>query len=363
MSSSVNAIEASSPSSEKPLLALELDALGTSLDKVPEQATLPLPQRPRRLRRTTGLRRMVQETCLTVNDLIYPVFVMEGSNCRESIVSMPDCYRYSLDLLLAEVAEAYALGIGAIALFPLIPAEQKDNAGTESYNPEGLVPRAVRAIKQALPELVVITDVALDPYSTEGHDGIVQDGQILNDETVAVLVKQALCQAEAGADMVAPSDMMDGRVGAIRRALDAAGWINVGILAYSAKYASAYYGPFRDALDSAPKFGDKKTYQMDPANGQEALKEVALDVAEGADMVMVKPALAYMDVIHRVKQQTALPVAAYNVSGEYAMIKAAAQQGWIDEQKIVLETLTGLKRAGADLILTYFAKAVALWLQ
>ena len=323
----------------------------------------PLISRPRRLRRTAGLRRMVQETCLTVKDLIYPVFVMEGGNRREAIASMPDCYRYSLDLLLAEVTEVYELGIGAIALFPLIPAEQKDNAGTESYNPEGLVPRAVQAIKQTAPNLVVITDVALDPYSTEGHDGIVQDGQILNDETVAVLVKQALCQAEAGADMVAPSDMMDGRVGAIRRALDAAGWINVGILAYSAKYASAYYGPFRDALDSAPKFGDKKTYQMDPANGQEALKEVAMDVAEGADMVMVKPALAYMDVIHRVKQQTALPVAAYNVSGEYAMIKAAAQQGWVDERQIVLETLTGLKRAGADLILTYFAKAVAHWLQ
>ena len=208
----------------------------------PSEAS-PLISRPRRLRRTAGLRRMVQETCLTVKDLIYPVFVMEGGNRREAIASMPDCYRYSLDLLLAEVTEAYELGIGAIALFPLIPAEQKDNAGTESYNPDGLVPRAVRAIKQTLPNLVVITDVALDPYSTEGHDGIVQDGQILNDETVAVLVKQALCQAEAGADMVAPSDMMDGRVGAIRRGLDAAGWINVGILAYSAKYASAYYGP------------------------------------------------------------------------------------------------------------------------
>ena len=362
MSSSVDAISTSPTSSERSLLALEQEALGAPLEPSPGQ-TLPLLQRPRRLRRTAGLRRMVQETYLTVSDLIYPVFVMEGSNRREPIASMPDCYRYSLDLLLAELLEVYDLGIAAIALFPLIPAEQKDNAGTESYNPDGLVPRAVRAIKQALPDLVVITDVALDPYSTEGHDGIVQDGQILNDETVAVLVKQALCQAEAGADMVAPSDMMDGRVGAIRRGLDAAGWINVGILAYSAKYASAYYGPFRDALDSAPKFGDKKTYQMDPANGQEALKEVALDVAEGADMVMVKPALAYMDVIHRVKQQTALPVAAYNVSGEYAMIKAAAQQGWVDEKQIVLETLTGLKRAGADLILTYFAKAVAHWLQ
>jgi len=324
---------------------------------------LSIQHRPRRLRRTEGLRCMVQESHLTIRDLIYPVFVMEGSQTKEEIASMPGCYRYSLDLLLDEIAAAAELGIPAIALFPLIPYDQKDNAGTESYNPQGLVPRAIRAIKQAVPNIVVITDVALDPYSTEGHDGIVKDGQILNDETVAVLVKQALSQAEAGADLVAPSDMMDGRVGAIRAALDAEGWINVGILAYSAKYASAYYGPFRDALDSAPKFGDKKTYQMDFANGREALKEVALDITEGADMVMVKPALAYMDVIHRIRQHTNLPVVAYNVSGEYAMVKAAAQQGWIDEQKIVLETLTGLKRAGADLILTYFAKDVAHWLK
>lgn len=325
--------------------------------------TLSIQYRPRRLRRTDGLRRMVQESRLTVNDLIYPIFVMEGINLKEEIASMPGCDRYSLDLLLTEVAAAAELGIPAIALFPLIPYNQKDNAGTESYNPQGLVPRAIRAIKQAVPNMVVITDVALDPYSTEGHDGIVQDGQILNDETVAVLVKQALCQAEAGANLVAPSDMMDGRVGAIRTALDADGWINVGILAYSAKYASAYYGPFRDALDSAPKFGDKKTYQMDPANGKEALKEVTLDIAEGADIVMVKPALAYMDIIYQIRQQTHVPIAAYNVSGEYAMVKAAAQQGWIDEKKIVLETLTSLKRAGADLILTYFAKDVAQWLK
>ncbi|MEM6597877.1 MAG: porphobilinogen synthase [Cyanobacteria bacterium P01_D01_bin.36] len=323
---------------------------------------LALKHRPRRLRRTDKLRRMVQESHLTVADLIYPVFVMEGSNLKEEIASMPGCYRYSLDLLLSEVTAAAELGIPAIALFPLIPYDQKDNAGTESYNPQGLVPRAIRAIRQAVPDMIVITDVALDPYSTEGHDGIVEDGQILNDETVAVLAKQALCQAEAGAHMVAPSDMMDGRVGAIRTALDAEGWIDVSILAYSAKYASAYYGPFRDALDSAPKFGDKKTYQMDPANGQEALKEIALDINEGADIVMVKPALAYMDVIYRIRQATHMPIAAYNVSGEYAMIKAAAQQGWIDEKKIVLETLTGLKRAGADLILTYFAKDVAQWL-
>lgn len=319
--------------------------------------------RPRRLRRNATLRRMVRENGLHVEDLIYPLFVMEGEGQREAIPSMPGCYRYTLDQLLVEVQQVHELGIGAIALFPLIPYALKDNAGTESYNPNGLIPRTVRAIKQAIPEIVVITDVALDPYSSEGHDGIVQDGQILNDETVAVLVKQAIAQAEAGADFVAPSDMMDGRVGAIRKALDAEGWINVGILAYSAKYASAYYGPFRDALDSAPKFGDKKTYQMDAANSREALKEVELDIAEGADIVMVKPALAYLDIILQIKQHTNLPVAAYNVSGEYAMIKAAAEQGWIDEKKVILETLTGMKRAGADLILTYFAKDVAVMLR
>jgi porphobilinogen synthase len=327
------------------------------------QTTPKIIQRPRRLRRTETLRRMVREHHLQVEDLIYPLFVMEGEGQVEEISSMPGSYRYTLDLLLPEVQEAYQLGIGAIALFPLIPHHQKDNAGTESYNPNGLIPRTVRAIKQAVPDILVITDVALDPYSSEGHDGIVQDGQILNDETVAVLVKQALVQAEAGANFVAPSDMMDGRVGAIRQALDAQGWINVGILAYSAKYASAYYGPFRDALDSAPKFGDKKTYQMDAANATEAIKEVDLDIAEGADIVMVKPALAYLDIICRIKQHTNLPVAAYNVSGEYAMIKAAAEQGWIDEKKVILETLTSMKRAGADLILTYFAKEVALMLK
>ena len=319
--------------------------------------------RPRRLRRTGTLRRMVRETVLTAADLIYPLFVMEGEGHQEAVPSMPNCFRYSLDLLLEEAKAVWELGIGAIALFPLIPHHQKDNAGTESYNPNGLIPRAVRALKQILPELLVITDVALDPYSSEGHDGIVQNGQILNDETVAVLVKQALVQAEAGADFVAPSDMMDGRVREIRQALDAEGWINVGILAYSAKYASAYYGPFRDALDSAPKFGDKKTYQMDAANAREALKEVELDIKEGADIVMVKPALAYLDVICRIKQHTNLPIAAYNVSGEYAMVKAAAQQGWIDEKAVMLETLTSMKRAGADVILTYFAKEAALALR
>ncbi len=277
---------------------------------------------------------------------------------------MPGSYRYTLDLLLKEVNEAWELGIPAIALFPLVAEEKKDNAGTESYNPEGLIQRTVRAIKQAIPEIMIITDIALDPFSSKGHDGIVsEEGEILNDETVEVLVKQAISHAQAGADIVAPSDMMDGRIGAIRQGLDEAGYTQVAILAYTAKYASAYYGPFRDALDSAPKFGDKKTYQMNPANSREALTELALDEAEGADIVMVKPALAYLDIIHLLRSATDLPVAAYNVSGEYAMIKAAGKMGWIDEKKVMLETLTSIKRAGADLILTYFAKEVALILR
>ncbi len=319
--------------------------------------------RPRRLRRTETLRRMVRETTLSVNDLIYPMFVTEGEGQKVEIASMPDCYRYSLDLLLKEIKEVYDLGINAIALFPVVPEELKDDTGTESFNPNGLVQRTVKAIREAVPEIIVMTDVALDPFTNHGHDGLIDDqGNILNDPTVEVLVKMAVSQAAAGASFVAPSDMMDGRVGAIRRALDAEGYIDVGILAYSAKYASAYYGPFRDALDSAPKFGDKKTYQMDAANAREALKEIELDIAEGADMVMVKPALAYLDIIHQVRNATNLPVAAYNVSGEYSMIKAAARMGWIDEKKIILETLTSMKRAGADLILTYFAKEVALML-
>jgi porphobilinogen synthase len=319
--------------------------------------------RPRRLRHTPAIRRLVRETELTVNDLIYPVFIMEGENQKISIPSMPDCYRYSLDLLLKEVVNAYNLGINAIALFPLIAEDKKDNFGAESYNPDGLVQRTVKAIKKEVPEMIVITDVALDPFSIYGHDGIVGDGKILNDETVEVLVKMSLSQAAAGANFVAPSDMMDGRVGAIRRALDAAGYLDVGILAYTAKYASAYYGPFRDALESAPKFGDKKTYQMDGANSREALREANLDIAEGADIIMVKPALAYLDIIRRLRDSSYLPIAAYNVSGEYSMIKAAAKQGWIDEKSLILETLTSMKRAGADLILTYFAPDVALMKQ
>ncbi|AFY74060.1 delta-aminolevulinic acid dehydratase [Synechococcus sp. PCC 7502] len=320
--------------------------------------------RPRRLRRNPAIRRLVSETTLTVNDFIYPLFVMEGENTKVEVSSMPGCYRYTLDLLLKEIAEVYALGINAIALFPVVPNEKKDDGGTESYNPNGLIQKTVSAIKQAIPDILVITDVALDPFTTHGHDGLVdENGIIVNDPTVEVLVKMSLSQAVAGADMVAPSDMMDGRIGAIRDALDADGFEDVAILAYSAKYASAYYGPFRDALESAPKSGDKKTYQMDPANSREALKEVYLDIAEGADIVMVKPALAYLDIIAKVKDATDLPVAAYNVSGEYAMIKAAAERGWIDGEKVMLETLTSMKRAGADIILTYFAKEAAQILQ
>lgn len=319
--------------------------------------------RPRRLRRTPALRKMLQETCLTVSDLIYPLFVMEGENIQTEVPSMPGSYRYTPDLLLREVDAAARLGIPAIALFPVVPDEKKDSTGQESFNPEGLIQTCVRQIRQAVPEITVVTDVALDPYNSDGHDGIVRDGIILNDETVEVLVKQALSQAEAGTDIVAPSDMMDGRVGAIREALDEHGYTDVAILAYSAKYASAFYGPFRDALGSAPKAGDKKTYQMDPANAREALREVELDEMEGADMVMIKPALAYLDIIYRIREATELPIAAYNVSGEYAMIKAADQKGWIDGKKVMLESLTAMKRAGADMILTYFAKEVALLLR
>jgi porphobilinogen synthase len=319
-----------------------------------------LTHRPRRLRRNAAIRNLVRETTLSVYDLIYPMFVMEGSQTREEIASMPGAYRFTLDLFLEEVREVFALGIQAIALFPAIDPSHKDDLGSESYNPEGLVQRTVRAMKALEPELIVFTDVALDPFTTHGHDGLLgEQGEILNDETVEVLTKMALSHAAAGADFVAPSDMMDGRIGEIRDRLDEEGYHRVGILAYSAKYASAYYGPFRDALGSAPKSGDKKTYQMDPANSREAMKEVYLDVMEGADMVMVKPALAYLDVVAKVKEATNLPVAAYNVSGEYAMIKAADRLGWIDGKKVMLETLLSMKRAGADVILTYFAKEVA----
>jgi len=322
-----------------------------------------LPIRPRRNRRTAGIRGLVRETELSAAHLVYPLFLHEGSE-DQPISSMPGCTRWSLAGLVKEAGEAFALGVPAVVLFPAISEKLKTRGAAEAWNVKGLVPRAIKALKEALPELVVITDVALDPYNADGHDGLVSDdGRVLNDETVEALCKQALSHAEAGADIVSPSDMMDGRVAALRRALDDAGFADVSILAYTAKYASAFYGPFRGALDSAPKFGDKKTYQMDYANAREAEREAALDEAEGADMMMVKPAMPYLDILCRLRQTTTLPLAAYQVSGEYLMIKSAAASGWLDEKKIVLETLTGIRRAGADVILTYFAKDVARWLR
>lgn len=320
-----------------------------------------LPLRPRRNRKSEGIRGLVRETELTPAHLIYPLFLHAGAD-DQPISSMPGCIRWSLDGLVKEAGEAHALGIPAVVLFPAIAEPLKTRDACEAWNPDGLVPQAIAALKAAHPTLTVITDVALDPYNADGHDGLVSDdGRILNDETVTALVKQALCHAAAGADIVSPSDMMDGRVGALRAALDEAGHEEVSIMSYTAKYASAYYGPFRGALDSAPRFGDKKTYQMDYGNAREALREAALDEAEGADIMMVKPAIPYLDVILRLRQQSTLPIAAYHVSGEYLMIKAAAASGWLDEKKIVLETLTGIRRAGADMILTYFAKDVAKW--
>jgi porphobilinogen synthase len=322
---------------------------------------LNLPIRPRRNRRTAAIRDLVRETELTPSHLIYPLFVHAG-NEDQPIESMPGCTRWTVDGLLKEAGEAHALGVPAVVLFPAISDRLKTRDASEAWNAKGLVPRAIRALKAEFPALTVITDVALDPYNSDGHDGLVSDdGRILNDETVAALCSQALCHADAGADIVSPSDMMDGRVAALRSALDGADYADVGILSYTAKYASACYGPFRGALDSAPKFGDKKTYQMDYANAREAEREAALDEAEGADMLMVKPATLYLDIIHRLRARTTLPIAAYHVSGEYLMIKAAAASGWLDEKKMVLETLTGIRRAGADMILTYFAKDVAKW--
>jgi len=318
-----------------------------------------LPIRPRRNRRTSSIRALVRETLLTPADFIWPLFVVEGSNRRVPIGSMPGCARLSIDLLVAEVKEAWELGVPAVALFPALEDKLKDGRATESTNPEGLLQRAVRALKEQVPGVTVITDVAMDPYSSDGHDGVLRDGKILNDETLPILEAMAVRQAEAGADVVAPSDMMDGRVGAIRRALDESGHTGVGILSYAAKYASAFYGPFREALDSAPREGDKKTYQMDPANVREALREVELDVAEGADMVMVKPGMPYLDVIRAVRQNFEVPVAAYQVSGEFAMLKAAGEKGWLDYESAMAESLLALKRAGADCILTYAAKEMS----
>ena len=315
--------------------------------------------RGRRLRTSAAMRDMVAEHNLKPADFIAPVFVMEGENEKIEIPSMPDYYRYTLDLLMDEIQELQEVGIRSVLVFAKVPDELKDNKGSEALNPDGLMQRAVRAIKEEFPEMLVMTDIAMDPYSSYGHDGIVEDGEILNDESVEVLSKMAVSHARAGVDMVAPSDMMDGRIGAMRKAMDDEGFEHTGIMAYSAKYASSYYGPFRDALDSAPGFGDKKTYQMDPANVQEAIKEAKLDEQEGADIVMVKPGLPYMDVIRAVKENVSVPVSVYNVSGEYAMLKAAAQKGWLNEEEAMMEALVGFKRAGADLIATYFAKAAA----
>jgi porphobilinogen synthase len=315
-----------------------------------------LQRRNRILRQSPAIRAMVAETVLTPNDFIVPLFIDEGKGVEIEIASMPGYYRRSLDGTLKEIRELWALGIKSVLLFVKSKDELKDNTGKEAWNPEGLMQRSIKAIKEAVPEMVVMTDVALDPYSVYGHDGIVENGEIVNDPTVEALMKMSLSHAEAGADWVAPSDMMDGRIGAIRRVLEENNFTKTGIMAYSAKYASCFYGPFRDALDSAPGFGDKKTYQMNPANRLEAVKEALIDVEEGADIVMVKPGLPYLDIIREVKNAVNVPVSAYNISGEYAMIKAAAKMGWIDEPKAILETLTSLKRAGADLIATYFAK-------
>ena len=322
--------------------------------------------RMRRMRRDDFSRRLMRENLLSADDLIYPVFVLEGEHRREPVTSMPGVERVSIDELLHEAAEIYSLGIPAIALFPVTPPEKKSEDARESFNPEGLAQRAVRAIKDKLPELGVITDVALDPFTTHGQDGLIDtSAYVLNDETVEVLVKQARSHAEAGADIVAPSDMMDGRIGAIRAALETSGHHNTRILAYSAKYASSFYGPFRDAVGSAASLGGghKYSYQMDPANSDESLREIALDLEEGADMVMVKPGMPYLDIIRRVKDEFGVPTFAYQVSGEYAMLKAAALNGWLDEPAVVMESLLAIKRAGADAILTYFAKQAGRWLQ
>ena len=329
-----------------------------------------LTYRPRRLRRTPALRAMVREQHLAPTDFIYPLFVHEGAT-NEAIGAMPGARRWSLDGLVEEVGRAWELGIRCVVLFPKVADGLKTEDGAECFNEHGLIPRAIRRLKEVHPGMAIMTDVALDPYSCDGHDGIVSsEGVVLNDETVAILCQQAVAQARAGADLIGPSDMMDGRVGAIREALDAEGFEHVGIISYTAKYASAYYGPFREALDSAPRAAaskpipkDKSTYQMDPANAREALTEAQLDEAEGADILMVKPGLAYLDIIHRLRNESELPIAAYNVSGEYAMVKAAAERGWIDERAVVLETLLSFRRAGADLILTYHACDAASWLR
>ncbi len=316
--------------------------------------------RPRRNRKSAAIRALIEETLVTTNDFIFPLFLIDGTNKSIPIASMPGINRLSADLLIKEIETCMRLGIKAFAVFPAYEDSIKDQYATESTNEKGLYLRTMKAIKTVLPEACIMTDVAMDPYSSVGHDGLVVDGKIVNDETLEILAKMAVAQAATGIDIVGPSDMMDGRIGYIRNALDDAGFTETSIMAYTAKYASAFYGPFRDALDSAPKFGDKKTYQMNPANGREALLEAQLDLEEGADFLMVKPALAYLDIIKSLKDNFQLPIAAYNVSGEYAMVKAAAEKGWLDGERTMVESLTAIKRAGADIILTYFAKEFAL---
>ena len=317
--------------------------------------------RPRRLRANENLRRLVRETTLCTDDLIYPMFVVHGVDVAHAIPSMPGCYQYSVDRLVKSAKTLAAIGIPGTILFGI--PQFKDSVGSEAYADDGIIQQAIRAIKDAVPDLLVMTDVCLCEYTDHGHCGVVHEGEVLNDATLSLLAKEALSHARAGADVIAPSDMMDGRIGAIREVLDENGYNQIPIMAYAAKYASAFYGPFREAAESTPQFGDRRSYQMDPSNAEEALREVALDLEEGADILMVKPALSYLDVISRVKESFQVPVAAYNVSGEYAMIKAAAQNGWIDERRVALEVLTSIKRAGADMILTYFAKSVVEWLE
>ena len=316
-------------------------------------------RRPRRNRKNKHIRELVAETALSTDDLIFPLFIKEGNGIKQEIDSMPGIYRYSIDQLLKEVEQCLELGLHTFALFPSIADELKDKKASESSNPEGLYPNAIRSLKSAFPEVTLMTDVAMDPYSSDGHDGLVIDGEIVNDQTLEILANMALVQAKAGADIIGPSDMMDGRVRVIRETLDQHGLTDVSIMSYTAKYASGFYGPFRDALDSAPKHGDKKTYQMDPRNRREAITEAELDIEEGADFIMVKPALAYLDVIYQLTSLFEVPVAAYNVSGEYAMIKAADQQGWLDGRQVMAESMTAIKRAGAKIILSYFSKEFA----
>lgn len=329
-------------------------------ETLPDSPLLDLTTRPRRNRKNTAIRSLVRETYLHPHQLVTPLFIIEGKNRREHIQSMPGIDRLSIDLLIKEVHVLYSLGIRAIDLFPVIPKEKKDPLGLEATKPDNLLIQAIKALKQEIPEMCVMVDVALDPFTSHGHDGLVNEkGQILNDPTLKVLAEMSVLAAQAGADVIAPSDMMDGRVGYIRKSLDREGFVDVSILSYAAKYASSFYGPFREALNSTPQFGDKKTYQMDPANQREALYEAALDEREGADMLLVKPALVYLDIISKIRQATSLPLAAYHVSGEYSMVMAAAEKGWLDANKVFMESLLSIKRAGADFILTYTAKRIA----